>query len=807
MRGRGQEEAMANKTLLRLLAAGTEEVMDPESIKAAMSFTEIRRTLCQTLTAMYPDCGGDIIDVYGDHVIVSIYQDGVSKLFEMPYTINANGKVMTGEMTAVRKQVDYVRIAAASRLTAAEGDAAGPEYGYKWRVQIVEAGVDKQKGANYPYAVLQAAKPLYEGARVFALQEAQHTLNPFGKSVRDLVGWLSDVRDNTTGLEGTLNILKSAAWLRDMVVDAFTRNKPDLVGLSHDVLGTVAVRGGVKEVEKIVKVDSVDVVYDPIAGGKFLRMAAAFQAGQKEESMLEKLLAALKAKNADLYKSIEAKVTDKTITEDEVIALLAAGVNDPLKDLDIRIQAAVKTAIAGAGGGSSNEEAKQLLEQARIVACGATLKDELRGSQLPELSQARIQKQFEGKAFEVEALRAAVKDEKEYLDKLTGAGIVTGAGDIRMGTDEPEKLQAAFDKLMGVTVDDKYKDVQALTSLRAAYTRITGDTEVRGVPTRDGLRIGEAMMQMMRLPAAYSSASFSYVLGNSMYRRLVQDFRAVDYGENALISYRRNAQDFKTMESIQVGYFGDLPDIDPESGDYQEITMATDEEISYALNQKGIILTVTRRVVMNDDLKSVSTLVSRLGRAAKRTYARRGWAKINSNATYKGDNKAVFHNDHANLGATALSADAAGIAALTARLTAMFNQTEKDSGESLCLDAAKIWVPRALLETAKTLNSAWPGAATPNPHAGRFGSNHENILLNKLATDTTDWGLLADPADVELLEVAFLNGRQEPELFVADNPLVGQMFVGDKIQYKQRHEYEWEIADYRGFDKSVVAGG
>jgi hypothetical protein len=234
-----------------------------------------------------------------------------------------------------------------------------------------------------------------------------------------------------------------------------------------------------------------------------------------------------------------------------------------------------------------------------------------------------------------------------------------------------------------------------------------------------------------------------------------------------------------------------------------EIVMATDEEITYALNQKGIILTINRRVIINDDLKSVQVLVSRLGRAAKRTYARRGWAKIISNDTYKGDSKNLFHADHGNLGAVALTADATGVATLTNRLVAMFDQTEKDSGEKLCLEPVKIWVPRAVLETAKLLNSTWPGAAAPNPHAGRFGVNHENILVNKLATDTNDWGLIGNPAEVELLEVAFLNGQEVPELFVADNPLVGQMFVADKIQYKQRHEYEWEIADYRGLDKSV----
>jgi hypothetical protein len=64
--------------------------------------------------------------------------------------------------------------------------------------------------------------------------------------------------------------------------------------------------------------------------------------------------------------------------------------------------------------------------------------------------------------------------------------------------------------------------------------------------------------------------------------------------------------------------------------------------------------------------------------------------------------------------------------------------------------------------------------------------------------------LIADGAEVELLEAAHLNGRKEPEFFVADNPAAGQMFVADKIQYKSRHEYEFEIADYRGFYKAVV---
>ena len=371
--------------------------------------------------------------------------------------------------------------------------------------------------------------------------------------------------------------------------------------------------------------------------------------------------------------------------------------------------------------------------------------------------------------------------------------------------EESEKLQAALDKLLGVEVDDKFKGVPAFRSLRGAYTALTGDSEFRGFPSQAGLKLGEAFMEMMRLPAAYSTNSFSFVLGNSMYRRLIKEYKSVSYMEEALISYYRNAENFKPLEIIQVGYLGDVPDVTPETVDYQELTLPTDVEATYAINQKGWILTVTRRVILNDDLKTVVQLVAKMGRAHRRTHARRAWAKIIDNAGFKGDSTALFHEDHGNLGAVALTNDATGVGTLTARLQAMYAQKEMDSGEGLALEPKYLWVPRTLLEIAKGLNSWWPLVSGGNPHAGRFGGSHERIICNPLFTDEKDWGLIGDGGEVELLEAAYLNGRREPEFFVADNPATGQLFVADKIQYKSRHEYEFEIADFRGFDKSVVA--
>ncbi len=764
-----------------------------------LSFEQLKEKLQQMMPSMY------IMEMYDDHVICEKDGGGYCRV---DYKVDDAGNIVMGEPADVMKTYVPMKAQAAMRFTGAAVDGK-EDYGYKWNVQIIDAGPDKQKRFEYPLDVIHAAAPLYEGTPVFVLTEAQHTAgkHPYGKPVRDIVGRISQVTTNSTGNEGIITILKSAKWFRDMIVDAYEQGmigqegQKDLLELSHDVIGqTIKAAGGISRVARIVKVDGVDVVYDAIGGGKFKRMAAAaMQAGQMEDNMWKRLLAALKGMRPDLAGQIDALLgKGDDVTDAEIQQMLAAAMPQQAA-IDIeKLLAAMKSDI------SATDEAKKILDQARLVACGNTLAEELKGSGLPAPVQEKLRAAFRDKVFDTDTLRAAIKTEKEVLDKLTASGVITGAGDVRVMDTAPERIQAAMDKLFGVQVDAKFADVQAFDSFRASYVRITGDSEIRGLPTREGLKLGESIMDMMRLPAAYSSTSFSFVLGNSMYRRLIQDYKAVDYGEQNLVSYKRNAKDFKTMESINVGYFGDIPDVNPETADYTEVTMPTDEEITYTLNQKGIILTVTRKAIINDDLKTVVTMVQRLGRAARRTFARRLWNKIINNATYKGDSVALFHASHGNLGSTALTADATGIATLTARLTAMFTQTEKNSGEKLALDAAKIWVPRELLEVAKQLNSPWPGAAQSNPHAGRFGVNHENIFVNKLTTDANDWGLIANPADVELLEVAFLNGQEEPELFVADNPLIGQMFVADKIQYKQRHEYEAEIADYRGFDKSVV---
>jgi len=749
-----------------------------------LSFEQIREKLNKMLPSMY------ILEMYDDHVICE--KDG-GGYFSIPYAVAEDGNVTVSEAAEVQRVYEPVNVQAAMILTAASSKQGDADYGYKWRVQIIKYGLGLDKRINWPREPLVAALDKFSSARVFALSDAQHRLSG-GKSVREIVGWTENAGDTGSAIEADFNILKAASWLRDIAVDSFERGKPDLIGFSVDIgaLTTKKLIAG-KQVFEPVKVTGVevDVVYNPTNEGKFLKMVAASEADQKEADMLEKLLAALKAQRPDLYATIEAKVNDKSITDDEVMQLLASAMQKPA-DVDgfvEKLKSAMKDDKDAAG------EVQKILDQARLVACGITLVAELKASGLSELSQMKLKKQFDGQVFETERLQAAIKDEKEYVDKLTGSGAVLESGQIRDMQTEPERLQAAFDKTFGIKVDEKYKDVPMFEGLRAAYVRMTGDTEVRGIITDNRI--------LARLQAAFASNSFSYVLGNTLYRRMVQDYKELpDYGISRLISSKRNAKDFRTMESVRIAYFGDIPDVDPEAEDYQDLGVLSDEEVSYALNQKGGLLIITRRMIINDDMSAVSKIISRLPRAARRTRAKRVWNKFISNATYKGDSKAVFHADHGNLGSTAY-----GIASALAAKTAMAQQTEPGSGERLMLRPVTVTFPSELYGIVKNVNDFNPQAVAIGDGNSMFGYfKPEGIIENPFMTDATDWMMFADPLEVEIIEIAFLNGQEEPEMFVADNPAVGQVFVADKIQYKIRMEDECEIVDYRGAYKAVVAG-
>ena len=297
-------------------------------------------------------------------------------------------------------------------------------------------------------------------------------------------------------------------------------------------------------------------------------------------------------------------------------------------------------------------------------------------------------------------------------------------------------------------------------------------------------------------------------MASTLNRLLLRDYAAAKYRQDEIISRITAPADFRNQERIRVGYFGDLSTV-AEDEDYEEIPAVTDERIQYAVTTRGNLLTITRRTIINDDLGFVAAQVAKLGRSAARTLAKYVWAFAISNATYDADGLAWFHGTHGNLGATGLSATiATSVALLDIADLAFFNMTEKDSGEKLALSGPYLLVvPKAVHSIAIAINQAQYQDAvfSPNPWYHAFGVNNERIFANPLfGSEANDWIMLDISGNVDLVEIGFLQGRQNPEFFLADQPTAEAMFVSDKIRYKVRHEYAGDLLDYRGGYKAVV---
>jgi len=728
------------------------------------------------------------------------------------------------------------------------GQARNTE-GTAWDVTICEPGPTKN-GWFLPEDALRQGAALFEGADVNIYElpgtnGATHVPDDIFelKSLltKNKAGWLDNVRYVAgEGLKAVLHFVDSAKWLGKNLAEGIKKGAR-VYGLSYDapVRAKKAEREGktVMELIKFLAVDSVDIVTRPAAGGKFNRAIASQMAHNNKQEVImnrQELLALIQEKRPDLLKGKDLE----KITDDEVTGLARMAMEPAAKPHD--------PGDGGTGDGNDNPAPGKdaaSKDDLKRMRCEMALEKTLGKSDLPEHAQDRIRAVFSEeidgekvvKIFAYDALDSAIAAEKDYLAKTsTPAEDPIAASRITGGLGTLDKMQMAVDRAFGLTKENMetfarmdtlehqpffqdrigpgdpiirsaqdfadFDRVPAFRGLREMYAYFTGDPEVTGFFNKK--RLPPDLRSRMDI----TSSTFTYVLGNTLNRRLVREYREASYLENLILSVKKSVKDFRTQEAIKVGGFPDLEVVNPETTDYQEIVGITDEEVTYAMITRGNLLTVTRVTIINDDISIVQRGVSKLGRAARRTHGKYVWGFYINNGTCV-DGTAVFTGGHGNLGSSALDHSTALVA-----YKALAGMTEKDSGEYLgLLDGQNVVVnlvgPTALMESIKRIetedfyySSNDLTTKLPNPLKGLV-KGHTLSLLN---ADADDWYMTAPPGDAELVEMGYLNGREEPEMFVADMPTSEQVFVADKIRHKIRHEYAGAPIDYVGAYKAAV---
>ena len=337
-------------------------------------------------------------------------------------------------------------------------------------------------------------------------------------------------------------------------------------------------------------------------------------------------------------------------------------------------------------------------------------------------------------------------------------------------------------RLLDAFFDPVNSDVR---SFRECYRLITGDKRITG-------RIENCDQAWMR--EALDSSSWANVLGDSITRRMV-----AEYNRGSKYTVWRNIativgdiHDFRTQERVRFGGYGDLPSI-AQGAPYASLASPPDERASYAVSKRGGTESITLEMIKNDDVRAIQALPKRLAEAAQRTLAHFVLDFLRTNPVIY-DGVPLFDVAHANLGNAALSS-----VGLAAGRMAIRDQAELGSGDRLCIEPRFLWVSIDQEETAANLF--------------RRSTNLDRTFIQDLSvevvpvwywTDPDDWCLSVDPANAPTIELAFLDGQEEPELIQQDGPTYGSLFSNDQFTWKIRHIYGGAVIDYRGIYKSVV---
>ncbi len=709
--------------------------------------------------------------------------------------------------------------------------AAADAEGKAWDVEIARVGVAESRRFEFTRDVLARDAGMFENVRCYRdHQPLADLMAGKTRSIEDLIGYHSNARMGEGALVSTLHLLEPEKWASKF--RAIAQAPPGIGGMSVDISFEPEPHEGLSmgRVKRVLAVRSVDLVSRPDAGGRVLRMVASnpesFEefspaaevdptAGTKKAggTMKEKIMRVLQAiKNFAPQKAepFEAELqgldwNDNGKVEDvhERVTVALAAIPPP-KAPDPAPPAALSEAdralLTNAG---------PVIEEARKTQCSATLASELLASALPVPLAQEIERRYKGRLFQKEDLQTDIAAIRASFAQVVPAHQMADPA-VRVTLMDYDKRQIALDKLFGLTHEVKLErdgkglikvvqgaelaNIPAFSGIREAYTTFTGDPAVTG-KTFD-----------KRITADFETSGFPAALASTLNRLLLKDYGAVNYRWQDLVTSVTSPADFRTQERVRVGYFDDLDTV-LEGAPFTEIDPFTDEKISYAVTKRGNIATITREAIINDDVGLIAKIVGRLGRSAARTLAKFVWGFATAGATtaggavYDPDSVRWFHASHgANTCATALSATlATSIALLDAADLAFFNQVEGDSSEKLGLVGPYLLVvPKALHSIAMAINQTPPYTAAPNPWYHRFGANNENIFANPLETDADRWYLFDISGNVDILEIGFLQGRQAPEILLADQPTVGAMFTNDQLIYKVRHEYSGDLLDYRG---------
>lgn len=325
-----------------------------------------------------------------------------------------------------------------------------------------------------------------------------------------------------------------------------------------------------------------------------------------------------------------------------------------------------------------------------------------------------------------------------------------------------------------------------------------------------------------RFTESIADSTFTVMLGDSMSRIAIAEARKPEYNAwRLMVSKFTNVKNFKNQERYAWGYYGTLPIIN-KNEPYTALTTPSEESGTFRIYRRGAYELMSIEDIANDDQNNFAKLPSLLGLSWILTiyYAYLnifllGETAPGSGGTYyirpSTDSTALFTSAHGNLATGALS-----LVNLVAARTAMRTMTARQSVDDKVVMGESnvpktLWVPSALEHKADMLTNS-NRLAQPASVSGEYAATDflpDTGLPNTLFGGTgyvvvdefssaVDFGITADPRKVPMVEHAWWNGKQDPEILI-EAPNTGTELESDGIITKVRGGFGLVVNGLRPF--------
>ena len=657
----------------------------------------------------------------------------------------------------------------------------------------------------------------------------------------------SSIPSGTTEIQGIRATLQAFGPAGDLLtrfgIEVLEEENPPRVGFSADILFTA----DGKKVKEILRVISLDLVYDPARGGAFLRAMNSLNfpaaAHNNEEKVVNHSPINKSPFSLERHMSPKAKPEWDQDAPDVTCPLLGERQNhevlvhnqplttkertipmpdkikegskepespqqdpNPVLDKLQEDQEAMRQLLGEHERQAKLDQALEDARQTRLQMCGYLLESGLSASKLPKPLQDRIRLQFKDKIFEASDLQSVIKDSRDMLSELSAAQEVRGPGRISSVFDERDKLQAAVDDLFEAPREDSLQGVHVprLSGVRELYLMLTGDHDLHGgyYPNRVHLA---------------TTADFTGLVKNALNKIVSNTWKLLgragyDWWQN--ISVTEHFSSLQDITGTLIGTVGDLPVV-AEGAEYTELSIGDSPETA-SFTKYGGYIPLTLELIDRDQTRKLKAYARELGSAGLRKISSLVAEIFSSNAGVgptMADTGALFNNTavttaggHANLLTTALS-----INAWEAACTAVYNQPMLiknaagfyGTGPKMAVNPKFCLVPRALQ------NTAWQ--MLKGDFVREQDYVYDNILKGSAVpitvpewTDATDWAALCDPVISPAIFVGERFGIM-PEIYVAGDELSPAVFMNDEHRLKVRHFLAVWVNDFRPLHKNNVA--